>query len=169
MVLAIGALVTVAGVVSAQPSVKPAVVLNRDQTAAILPPSVFYRGQSASTQGRNSGGLKLPDGKLVLFTMVDTSGYSTSVQETYQAYLLTEVPLTIGGQSLQPGAYGFGFIAGDKMVIMDIGSNQVLSVATLHDEALKRPTPLQVLPDASGDTYRLYLGRSYVSVAPAAR
>ena len=157
------------GVAGAQAPAKEIVVLNREQAAAILPPSVFYRGQSASIQGRNSGGLKLPDGKLVLFTLVDTSGYSSSVQETYQAYLLNEIPLMIGGQTLQPGAYGFGFIAGDKMVIMDIGGNQILSVATMHDEALKRPTPLQVLPDAPGGAYRLYLGRSYVTVSPAAR
>jgi hypothetical protein len=162
-------LVSGAGVAGAQASGKATTVLNRAQASAILPSSVFYRGQSASIQGRNSAGLKLPDGKLVLFTLVDTSGYSTSVQEKYQAYLLTEVPLSIGGQSLKPGGYGFGFIAGNKMVVMDIGANQIMSANTTHDEALKRPNPLQVLPDPSGGTYRLYLGRSYVTVSPAAR
>jgi hypothetical protein len=165
--MAVCALFSGAGMAGAQG--KGIVVLNHEQASAILPPAVFYRGQSASTQGRNSGGLKLPDGKLVLFTIVDTSGYSSSVQETYQAYLLTEVPLTIGGQMLQPGAYGFGFVAGDKMVIMDIGGNQILSEATMHDEGLKRPTPLQVLPDSSGGAYRLYLGRSFVTFSPAAK
>jgi hypothetical protein len=162
-----------AGLAVAQASNPPKstapVILNREQASAILPPSVFYRGQSASIQGRNSGGIKLPDGKLVLFTMVDTSGYSTSVQETYQAYLLTEVPLTIGGESLKPGAYGFGFIADNKFVVMDIGSNELLRGSTTRDESLKRPTPLQVLADTSDSSYRLYLGRSYVSFSPAAR
>ncbi len=169
LVMTICAFFSGAVAAGAQAQGKEIVVLNREQASAILPPSVFYRGQSASIQGRNSGGLKLPDGKLVLFTMVDTSGYSTSVQETFQAYLLTEVPLMLGSQTLQPGAYGFGFIAGDKMVIMDIGGNRILSVTTTHDEALKRPTPLQVLPDASGGAYRLYLGRSYVTVSPAVK
>jgi len=41
--------------------------------------------------------------------MVDSSGYSTGLKEKYQAYLLNEVTLEIAGQTLKPGAYGFGF------------------------------------------------------------
>jgi hypothetical protein len=144
------------------------VVLNRDQASAILPPSVFFRGQSASVQGRNSAGLRMPDGKLVLLAIVDTSGYSSALQQTYQAYLITEVPLTIAGKILQPGAYGFGFVAGN-MVVMDIGSNEILRVTTTRDESLARPNPLQILPDGAAGTFRLYLGRSYVPLSSAAR
>ncbi len=143
------------------------VVLNRDQAAAILPASVFFRGQSATIQGRNSAGLRLPDGKLVLATLVDTSGYSSALQQTYQAYLITEVPLTIDGHTLPPGAYGFGFVAGNRMTVMDLGGNEVLHATTVRDESLKRPTPLQILPE--GAEYRLYLGRSYVALATAAK
>ena len=142
-------------------------VLNRDQAAAILPPSVFFRGQSAPVQGRNSAGLKLSSGKLVLVAIVDTSGYSSALQQTYQAYLLTEVPLQIGGQRLAPGAYGFGFVAGNKATVMDIGGNEILHATTTHDEALPRPNPLQILPDAAHGGFRLYLGRSYLTLAPA--
>lgn len=144
------------------------VVLNRDQASGILPPSVFFRGQSASIQGRNSAGLRMPDGKLVLLAIVDTSGYSSALQQTYQAYLLTEVPLDIAGRKLQPGAYGFGFVSGN-MTVMDIGSNEILRVATTRDESLARPTPLQILPDGSTGQFRLYIGRSYVSFSPAPR
>jgi len=143
-----------------------AVPLNREQAAAILPATVFYAGQSAPVQGRNSAGIKLPNGKLVLFALVDTSGYSSAIQQTYQAYLLNEVPLQIGDQTLAPGAYGFGFIAGDKVEVMDIGGNELLHTGTKRDAALARPTPLQLLPDAAAPGhFRLYLGRSYVSIA----
>ncbi len=142
-------------------------VLNRDQAAAILPPSVFFRGQSASIQGRNSAGLKLADGKLVLVAIVDTSGYSSALQQTYQAYMLTEVPLLIGDQRLAPGAYGFGFVAGNKATVMDIGGNEVLHATTARDESLPRPTPLQILPTSAPGPWRLYLGRNYVTLAPA--
>ncbi len=143
-------------------------LLNREQAAAILPATVFFRGQSAPVQGRNSAGIRLADGKLVLSAMVDTSGYSSAVQQTYQAYLLTEVSLQIGDQTLAPGAYGFGFIAGDRMEVMDIGGNELMHTGTTRDAALPRPTPLQLLPDTSAPGhYRLYLGRSYVSVAAA--
>jgi hypothetical protein len=146
------------------------VALNREQAAAILPATVFYRGQSAPVQGRNSAGIKMPDGKLVLFAMVDTSGYSSAIQQTYQAYLISEVPLKIGEQSLAPGAYGFGFVAGDKMVVLDLGANELMHTATARDAALARPTPLQLLPDpAAAGHFRLYLGRSYVSLIPAVK
>jgi hypothetical protein len=144
------------------------VVLNRDQAQAIFPQTVFYRGQSASVQGRNSAGIKMPDGKLVLFAMVDTSGYSSAVQQTYQAYLLTEVSLNLGGQTLKPGAYGFGFVGGDKMVVMDLGANEVLRIGTAHDDTLKRPNPLQILASPNAGEYRLYLGRNYAAFMPAA-
>jgi hypothetical protein len=151
----------------AQTSKSSVTVLNREQASAILPATVFYRGQSAPVQGRNSAGLKTADGKLVLFAVVDTSGYSSAVQQTYQAYLISEVPLRIGNQRLAPGAYGFGFVAGDKMVVLDLGANELLQTATTRDTALARPTPLQLLPDASAPgRFRLYLGRSYVSLAP---
>ncbi len=142
-------------------------VLKRDQAAAILPPAVFFRGQSASIQGRNSAGLKLANGKLVLCAIVDTSGYSSALQQTYQAYLLTEVPLLIGGQRLAPGAYGFGFLAGNMATVMDIGGNPILSATTIRDEALPRPTPLQIIAAPAPAAFRLYLGRNYVTLAPA--
>jgi hypothetical protein len=157
-------------VLQAQSSSAPAKVgiLNREQAAAILPEKVFYRGLSAPIQARNSGGVRFADSKLVLTALVDTSGYSTAVKEKYQAYLITEVPLTLGDQKLAPGAYGFGFIADDKMVVMDLGANQLLSTATTRDTALPRPNPLQILPDpGSGSRYRLYLGRSYVTFEAA--
>ena len=90
----------------------------------VLPATVFFRGLSAPVQARNSGGVLFASGgdnRMMLVSLVDTSGYSTSVQEKYQAYLLTEVPLDIGGQRLAPGAYGFGFIAGDTFIVQDIG------------------------------------------------
>ncbi len=62
--------------------------LNREQAAAIMPASVYFKGQSASIQGRNSAGIRFPDGSLVFMALVDTSGYSSDVQQRYQGYLL---------------------------------------------------------------------------------
>jgi hypothetical protein len=161
------ALLACALLAPAQTNKSSITVLNREQASAVLPSTVFYRGQSAPVQGRNSAGLKTADGKLVLFALVDTSGYSSSIQQTYQAYLISEVPLRVGDQRLVPGAYGFGFVAGDKMVVLDLGANELLHTATTRDAALARPNPLQLLPDVSAPgRFRLYLGRSYVSLAP---
>ena len=136
-------------------------VLKPADTQKLLPASVFYRGQTATTQLRNSGGVKFADGFYVLATMVDTSGYSSGVQAKYQAYFITEVPIKVGGENLAAGVYGVGFV-GDKFLVTDVGAHDVLTVATGDDAGLKRPMPLQVVADPAGG-FRLYAGRRYVS------
>jgi hypothetical protein len=137
-------------------------LLQAADLAKLVPPSVFFRGQVASTQIRNAGGVKMPDGLLVLCTLVDTSGYSTGVQERYQGYFITEVTLDINGQTLKPGAYGVGFLPGNRFVVMDLGAHDVFSTGSTHDTELKRPTPLQILADPTPDKFRLYINRNYV-------
>jgi hypothetical protein len=144
----------------------PTGVLDRTQATAILPKTVFYKGLSATIQGRNSAGIRFGKDDLVLVTLVDTSGYSSAVAQTYQAYLLNEVHLKIGDKVLPPGAYGFGFIGGDHMVVMDIAGNELLRTTTTRDPQLTRPDPLHIVADeAMPGRYRLYLGRSYVTLS----
>jgi hypothetical protein len=141
-------------------------VLDRNQAAAILPKSVFYKGLSATVQGRNSAGIRFGDGDLVLVALVDTSGYSSAVQQTYQAYLLNGVRLKIGNKVLPPGAYGFGFIGGDHVVVMDIAGNELLRENTNRDPQMTHPDPLHIVAEeGKPGEYRLYLGRSYVMLS----
>jgi hypothetical protein len=137
-------------------------VLKPADLQKLLPASVYYKGQSATTQLRNSGGVKFADGFYVLTTLVDTSGYSTDIQAKYSAYFIAEVPIKVGGQSLSAGIYGIGFIAGDKFVVTDVGAHDVLMVSSATDAGLKRPMPLQVTADPAGG-FRLYAGRRYVT------
>jgi hypothetical protein len=139
-------------------------VLKPADMEKLLPASVFYRGQSATTQLRNSGGVKFDDGFFVLTTLVDTSGYSTGVAAKYQAYFITEIPIKIGGQDLPAGVYGIGFIPDNKFLVTDVGAHDVLSVDSATDQSLKRPTPLQVVSDPAGG-FRLYAGRRYVVIS----
>jgi hypothetical protein len=136
-------------------------VLKPADTQKLLPASVYYKAQSAPTQLRNSGGVKFADGYYLLTTLVDTSGYSSDVAAKYQAYFITEVPIKIGGKALPTGVYGVGFIGGDKFVVTDVGAHDVFTVSSTTDQAMKRPTPLQVQADPAGG-YRLYSGRKYV-------
>jgi hypothetical protein len=141
-------------------------VLHAAEAGKILPPSVFFRGQSAPVQARNSGGIKFSDGMLVLAALVDNSGYSTAVQQKYQAYFITEVAIEINGHPLPPGTYGVGFVEG-HFGVMDIGNHDLFSVDGTRDADLKRPTPLQVIADAAPGKYRLYEGREYVVISRA--
>jgi hypothetical protein len=144
-------------------------VLNAVEAAKIMPPTVFFRGQSASIQGRNSAGIRFAGDRLMLVSLVDTSGYSSQVREKYQAYLMTESALDVDGHHLALGAYGCGFISGDSFVVMDIGGHDLFTAHSTHDVDLHRPTPLQILaaPTTPGE-YRLYIGRNYVSFHLAA-
>ena len=146
-------------------------VLTPADTTKLLPPSVFFRGQSATTQLRNSGGVKFSDGMYLLATMVDTSGYASDVAQKYQAYLIAEVPVKVEGHDLPAGIYGIGFIAGDKFNVLDVGAHELFTVSSHADAEIKRPTPLKVVADqadqadqASLANFRLYEGRNYVAI-----
>ena len=136
-------------------------VLKQADMEKMMPDKVYYKGQSATTQLRNSGGVKFADGFFVLTTLVDTSGYSTGVQAKYQAYFISEVSLKVGGEHLPAGVYGVGFV-GNKFVVTDVGAHEALTVNSGDDAGLKRPVPLQFVADPAGG-FRLYAGRKYVS------
>jgi hypothetical protein len=143
-------------------SAKEGVLKSDEVGGKLFPDKVFFRGQSASVQARNSGGVRYSDGFLVIGALVDSSGYASGLKEKYQGYVMTEVPIEIGGQALKPGAYGFGFIEGSKFVLMDLGANDLLQVSSARDTEMKRPVPLQFVAGSAPGTYRLYKGREYV-------
>ncbi len=140
-------------------------ILTAPEAAKLLPEAVFFHGQSAPIQARNSGGVQFAKESFSLIALVDTSGYSSAVQAKYQAYLITEIPIDIEGHRLEPGAYGCGFIADSNFIVMDIGGHDLFTVHSSKDSDLRRPTPLQILPGMGGTGYRLYFGRDYINFA----
>jgi hypothetical protein len=163
-------LLLIASVVSfAQPQ-KPAegtagketVLKATDVTPKLFPDKVFFRGLVASVQARNTGGVRYADEFFVLAGLVDNSGYSSGIREKYQAYLITEVPIEIGGQALKPGAYGCGFLENNKFIVMDLGANDLFTTSSTKDSEIKHPVPLQFLSTSDAGKYRIYHGRDYV-------
>lgn len=147
---------------TAQAAPAPGVPFTAAQLSALLPPSVYFQGKTASLQLRNAGGVDFPGNAVLWAALVDTSGYSTAVQEKYQFYLVTEAPVSFGGKPLPAGAYGCGFV-GDSFVVMDVGGHTLLQGPLETDTALKRPRPLQLVSDGQ-DAVRLYLGRHWVRI-----
>ena len=125
-------------------------------------PRLIFSAGISPVQLRNSGGFSGPEGKFVLAGLVDTSGYASDLQAKYQGFLITEVKLDIEGKELQPGQYGFGFSADGRFLVMDVGANDLFSVAGKTDAKLAHPVPLKVVED--GGAYRLYAGRKWVSL-----
>jgi hypothetical protein len=145
-------------------SKKDAILKAAEITPKIFPDKVFYRGQVATVQMRNTAAIHYGDDPYVLVALVDTAGYATGLREKYQAYFLTEVPLELNGQALKPGAYGVGFVSGSKFMVTDVGANDVLQAAGARDIELKHPIPLQIVAAPEAGSYRLYLGRDYITL-----
>jgi hypothetical protein len=137
-------------------------LLSSDELKKAIPAEYFFRGQKAPTQLRNSAGFQLADGKMTLAALVDASGYSTAIQQKYQGLLITEAKLNIGGATLAPGQYGFGFTADGKFVVMDVANNDVLSVPFQTDGTLPRAVPLKMVEAGGG--YKLYAGKKWVGI-----
>ena len=137
-------------------------LLSGDELKKAVPAEYFFRGQKAPTQVRNSAGFQLADGKMTLAALVDASGYSTAIQQKYQGLLITEAKLNIGGATLAPGQYGFGFTADGKFVTMDVANSDVLTVSFQTDSGLPRAVPLKMVEAGGG--YKLYAGKKWVEI-----
>ena len=155
------AVVIFCGLLLSAQQLKPG-LLSNEVLKKVVPGTYFFRGESAPVQLRNSAGFSVPDGKLVLTGLLDTSGYAADVQAKYQGFLIAEVKLNIGGKELPPGQYGFGFSPDGKFLVMDVGANDLFSVAGQIDEKVAHPVPLKMVDD--GGAYRLYAGRKWVSL-----
>ena len=152
----------VASLVAPALSQSKAGVRGADELKKVMPASFFYRGQSASVQMRNAVGFRANGNRFVLAALVDTSGYSTDIQEKYQGLFITEVKLKIGDSTLAPGAYGFGFKDG-KFMVTDVGGGDVLSVASQNDDSITHAVPLKMTADGAG--FRLYAGKKWVGIS----
>jgi hypothetical protein len=130
--------------------------------AKLMPEKVFFRGQLTRVQSGNSGGVRYFDDSLVLAGLVDNPGWAVGLSDKYQGYLITEVSMVIGGQTLMPGAYGFGFLDGGKFVVMDLSSWELFTVSSTSDAELKNPMPLQFVAGPDAGKYRLYKGPEFV-------
>jgi len=137
-------------------------ILSSDELKKAVPTEYFFRGQKAPVQLRNAVGFQLADGKMMLASLVDASGYSTAIQQKYQGLLITETKLNVGGSSLPPGQYGFGFAADNKFMVMDVANNDALSASYQTDQALQHAVPLKLVEDGGG--YKLYAGKKWIAI-----
>jgi hypothetical protein len=147
---------------AAPPQAKDTILKVADINGQLFPTTVFFSGRTATSQMDNVGGVRYADGHLVLAALVDSSGYASQLRMKYQGYLITEVDILISGQTLKPGAYGFGFLDNNKFVVMDLGANDVLQVTSTRDADIRHPMPLQIVAGAEAGDYRLYHGRDYI-------
>jgi hypothetical protein len=156
----IAALLLAAGSAVAQ---EQATILAGAELTRVVPNSFYFQGLSAPTQMRNAAAVRFGKDRYVISGLVDTSGYSADVRAKYVGFLITDSPITLNGESLQPGAYGFGFANEGKLTVLDLAGKDLMSVSITNDKDLKRPRPLMMTADPKG--VRLYNGKNYVVIA----
>ncbi len=136
-------------------------ILSPAELKKLIPQDYFFAGITASVQPGMNAGVRFASDKVLLVALVNTSGYATSIQQKYQALLLTDSRLKIESSELPPGAYGCGFVAG-KFVVMNVAAENVLSVPAHRDDKLQRAVPLKFIEQDDG--YRFYAGKNFVTL-----
>jgi hypothetical protein len=135
-----------------------------------VPKDFYLEGNAIPTQKRNAALVKTPAGARAVFSLIDTTGYSQDIITKYVGMIITESDLTICGQKVGTGSYGFGWTrpgtgvdAPGKFSLYNQAGSGVAECATPRDAALKQPRPLQVIVGQDGSA-RLYYGRHYLEV-----
>jgi len=128
----------------------------------------YLEGNAIPTQKRNTVVLKGADGKHLVFSLLDTSGYSSEIQQKYAGMMIVERKAMIGAATVGTGAYGLGLVKPTpaegpaKLIVYDVAGAKVAETATQHDAKLAQPVPLQAT--TTGGQAKLYLGRYWVEI-----
>jgi hypothetical protein len=134
----------------------------------VVPKDFVLEENAIPTEKRNSVLALTPSGGRLITGLLDTSGYSSQVQEKYMGMLIAEGSLTVCGHEVGTGSYGFGLArsaAGaqghaSKFMLYNQAGKKVAECTANWDAKIKSPRPLQII--VGGATARLYLGRTWV-------
>jgi hypothetical protein len=127
-------------------------------------PSDFYlEGSRIPVQKRNAVLVTTPAGARVVMALIDTSGYSSQIQQKYEGMIISEGNFSVCGQKMGVGSFGFGFTKPAatskedmKLTIYNQAGTKVAECAGKVDASITQPAPLHVVP---GKTAKLALGR----------
>jgi hypothetical protein len=136
-----------------------------------VPRDFFLEGNAIPTEKRNAALVITPSGARMVLALIDTSGYSSQVQEKYIGMLITEGSVEVCGNPVAIGSYGFGLAkaAGaskgqeSKFILYNQAGHKVTECSTMWDAGIQHPRPLRVVVNDNGSA-RLYLGRSWVEL-----
>ncbi len=135
-----------------------------------LPKDFYLEGNAIPTAKRNAVMVHTPSGARAVFSLLDTTGYASNIIEKYVGMIITEGDISICGQKVAVGSYGFGWTqsprAEDKpgtFSLYNQAGAKLAECSTPRDADLKAPRPLQVVVKADG-TASLYHGRNSVSL-----
>jgi len=134
-----------------------------------IPKDFYLEGNAIPTEKRNAVLVHLPSGQRAIFALIDTTGYSADIIAKYIGMMITEGDLTVCGQKIGVGSYGFGWVRPGtgidkpgKFSLYNQAGAKLAECTTPRDGALKQPRPLQVIARDGGA--ELYYGRHHVEL-----
>lgn len=137
-----------------------------------MPKDFYLEGNAIPTQKRNAALLKTPAGARVLFALIDTTGYSSQIQQKYEGMVISEGKFSLCGVMVGVGSYGFGRTKpaatsneDAKFFLYNQAGEKIGECAAKKDAQIKQPNPLHVVV-GKGQPARLYLGRYWLELKP---
>ena len=128
-----------------------------------VPNDFYLEGNRIPVQKRNAVLVKTPAGARVVIALIDTSGYSSQIQQKYEGMIISEGNFSVCGQKMGVGSFGFGFTKPAatskedmKLTIYNQAGVKVAECAGKVDASITQATPLHVVP---GKAAKLALGR----------
>jgi len=167
LVLALATLLAWPSMVVAQGAFQ---LVTGDEFKKALPKDFYLEGNAIPTQERNAALMKTPAGARALVALIDTTGYSSQIQQKYEGMLITEERISICGYLVSVGSYGFGLArptppseADAMFLLYDQAGGKVAECVATRDSKVEQPVPLKVVV-GEGATARLYLTRYWLEL-----
>jgi len=155
----------VAGLASAARAQAVFESVSGDAFAKAIPNDFYLEGTRIPVNKNNAALLKNAKGGRVVLATLDTTGYSSQIQQKYTGMLISETHLSVCGVAIGVGSYGFGLdrpkppsTADAKFNIYNQAGAKVGSCAVKYDASVEQPKPLSVSAPKDGPT-RVYLGK----------
>jgi hypothetical protein len=130
-----------------------------------VPTDFYLVGEHIPVEKRNAVLLKTDKGARVVMALVDTTGYTSQIQQKYIGMLISEAKISVCGNSIGVGSYGFGLNkpappsnADAKFMLYNQAGEKVGECAVKKDDSVKQPKPLGVTT-AKGAPAKISLGK----------
>ena len=91
------------------------------ELASVLPSRAHVESEHIETEMRTASGIVNPRGRYIAGVVLLTAGYSA--EGKYSHYLVVQVPIRVGGISLVPGKYVFGWTRSDTQEVLHVHFN----------------------------------------------
>ena len=145
-------------------------VVTGDAFTRAVPADFYLEGNRIPVEKRNAALLKNANGARVVLGLIDTTGYSSQIKQKYTGMLITETQLSVCGNALGVGSYGFGLDrpaatsnADAPFKIYNQAGEKVGECAAKKDDSVKQPKPLTVTTAKDGPT-KLYFGKYVIEI-----